>query len=83
MERTKPEPDLVHAALERAGTDPAVMVGDSTWDCRAAERAGVRSIGVLTGGFSEQELREAGARGCSSGSTTCAPRSTRPLCLAV
>ena len=61
VERTKPEPDLVHAALERAGTDSGVMVGDSTWDCRAAERAGVRSIGVLTGGFSEQELREAGA----------------------
>ena len=37
------------------------MVGDSTWDCEAAERAGIASIGVLTGGFSEQELREAGA----------------------
>ena len=39
------------------------MVGDSTWDCEAAERAGIRSIGVLTGGFSEQELRDAGAAG--------------------
>ena len=37
------------------------MVGDSTWDCRAAGNAGVRSIAVLTGGFSEQELAEAGA----------------------
>jgi HAD superfamily hydrolase (TIGR01509 family) len=61
--RTKPEPDLVLAALEKAGSEPddAVMIGDSVWDCRAAERAGVRSIGVLTGGFSEQELLEAGA----------------------
>jgi HAD superfamily hydrolase (TIGR01549 family) len=61
VESTKPEPDLVHAALERAGTDSAVMVGDSTWDCEAAQRAGVQTIAVLTGGFSEQELREAGA----------------------
>ena len=57
VESTKPEPDLVHAALERAGTDSAVMVGDSTWDCEAAQRAGVQTIAVLTGGFSEQELR--------------------------
>jgi phosphoglycolate phosphatase-like HAD superfamily hydrolase len=39
------------------------MIGDSVWDCRAAERAGVRSLGVLTGGFGEEELREAGAAG--------------------
>jgi phosphoglycolate phosphatase-like HAD superfamily hydrolase len=38
-----------------------VMVGDSTWDCKAAKAANVRSLGVLTGGFSEQELRDAGA----------------------
>ena len=37
------------------------MVGDSTWDCEAARRAGIETLGVLTGGFSEQELREAGA----------------------
>jgi phosphoglycolate phosphatase-like HAD superfamily hydrolase len=37
------------------------MLGDSTWDCEAAKRAGVPTIGVLTGGFSEQELRSAGA----------------------
>jgi HAD superfamily hydrolase (TIGR01509 family) len=61
VESTKPEPDLVQAALERAGTDSAVMVGDSTWDCEAAARAGVQTIAVLTGGFSDQELRDAGA----------------------
>ena len=61
VERTKPQPDLVSAAVEKAGGGPAVMIGDSTWDCEAAKRAGLETIGVLTGGFSEQELREAGA----------------------
>jgi HAD superfamily hydrolase (TIGR01509 family) len=63
VEKTKPEPDLVLAALEKAGGEPgeALMIGDSVWDCRAAERAGVRSVGVLTGGFSEAELLDAGA----------------------
>jgi len=61
VERTKPQPDLVAAAVEKAGGGTAVMVGDSTWDCEAAERAGLATIGVLTGGFSDQELLEAGA----------------------
>jgi HAD superfamily hydrolase (TIGR01549 family) len=61
VETTKPEPDLVVAAIEKAGGDGAVMVGDSTWDCEAARRADIPSVGVLTGGFSEQELRDAGA----------------------
>jgi HAD superfamily hydrolase (TIGR01509 family) len=61
VDRTKPEPDLVRAAVEQAGGGPAVMVGDSTWDCEAAGRAGLQTIGVLTGGFSEAELRDAGA----------------------
>jgi HAD superfamily hydrolase (TIGR01549 family) len=61
VEATKPAPDLVEAALERAGGGPGVMIGDSTWDCKAAARAGVETLAVLTGGFSEQELREAGA----------------------
>jgi HAD superfamily hydrolase (TIGR01549 family) len=61
VEATKPEPDLVRAALERAEQDDAVMVGDSTYDCESASRAGVEAIGVLTGGFSREELREAGA----------------------
>jgi HAD superfamily hydrolase (TIGR01509 family) len=59
--RTKPEPDLIKAALEQAGGGDAVMVGDSTWDCEAAKRAGLETIGVLTGGFSDQELTDAGA----------------------
>jgi phosphoglycolate phosphatase-like HAD superfamily hydrolase len=61
VERTKPHPDLIEAAVEKAGNRDAVMVGDSTWDCEAAARAGIPSVAVLTGGFSEQELRRAGA----------------------
>ena len=61
VEATKPEPDLVKAAVEKAGAGEAVMVGDSTWDCEAAGRAGLQTVAVLTGGFSEAELREAGA----------------------
>jgi HAD superfamily hydrolase (TIGR01549 family) len=61
VKASKPEPDIVNAATEKAGGGPAVMIGDSTWDCKAATRAKLPSIGVLTGGFSEQELTEAGA----------------------
>jgi|SRR5579871_3137498 len=61
VDRTKPEPDLVQAALAKAQADEAVMIGDSPWDIEAAARAGVPTIAVLTGGFSDQELRDAGA----------------------
>jgi HAD superfamily hydrolase (TIGR01549 family) len=61
VKATKPEPDLVVAALEKAGSDDAIMVGDSTFDCEAAGRAGIETLAVLTGGFSEQELLDAGA----------------------
>jgi HAD superfamily hydrolase (TIGR01549 family) len=61
VDQTKPEPDLVEAALEKAGTKDGVMVGDSVWDCEAAKRAGIPSIGVLTGGYSADELNDAGA----------------------
>ena len=61
VEATKPEPDLVVAAMEKVDADAAVMIGDSTWDIEAARRAGVETLAVLTGGFSEAELRDAGA----------------------
>jgi HAD superfamily hydrolase (TIGR01549 family) len=61
VEATKPEPDLVAAAMDKAGNGDAVMVGDTTWDCEAAKRADVPTVAVLTGGFSKAELREAGA----------------------
>jgi HAD superfamily hydrolase (TIGR01509 family) len=44
VEATKPEPDLVKAAMDKAGQDDAVMIGDSTWDCEAAKRAGVATV---------------------------------------
>ena len=47
--------------VEKAGGGDAVMIGDSTWDCEAAGRAGLETVAVLTGGFSEAELKEAGA----------------------
>src|SRR5437764_13659488 len=61
VEATKPEPDLVRAALDKAGADEAVMVGDTPWDIEAARQLGIATATVITGGFSEQELHEAGA----------------------
>jgi len=63
VKATKPEPDLVKAALARADAEPgeAVMVGDTPWDVHAARGAGVETIAVLTGGFAIEELRESGA----------------------
>lgn len=61
VEQTKPAADLVQVALEKAGGGPALMIGDSTWDVKAAEAAEVPTVAVLTGGFSEAELRDAGA----------------------
>ena len=63
VESAKPDPDLVEVALTRASVsaEQAVMVGDSVWDVIAASRAGVRTIGVLSGGYSADELLSAGA----------------------
>ena len=62
VEATKPEPDLVEAALEKAETRDALMIGDTVWDVKAAGRAGIETIAVLSGGYGEAELRDAGAR---------------------
>jgi HAD superfamily hydrolase (TIGR01509 family) len=63
VEQTKPQPDLVNSALKKAEADAsdAVMVGDTTWDVHAADRADVPTIAVRTGGFGQDELRDAGA----------------------
>jgi HAD superfamily hydrolase (TIGR01549 family) len=61
VESTKPQPDLVRAAMEKASTEDAVMVGDTPWDIEAAKRAGVATVAVITGGFSRAEVEEAGA----------------------
>jgi HAD superfamily hydrolase (TIGR01549 family) len=61
-EHSKPHPELVEIALSKFGSGgPALMIGDATWDVKAAEGAGVPTLGLLTGGFSESELREVGA----------------------
>jgi HAD superfamily hydrolase (TIGR01549 family) len=63
VEQTKPEPDLIKAALDKVDADgEALLIGDTVWDVKAAKRAGVEALAVLTGGFGEQELRDAGAR---------------------
>jgi HAD superfamily hydrolase (TIGR01549 family) len=61
VQRTKPHPDVVQAALEKAGTNEGAMIGDSRWDIEAAGNAGLETVCVITGGWSEQELRDAGA----------------------
>ncbi|HZP72956.1 MAG TPA: HAD family hydrolase [Gaiellaceae bacterium] len=61
VERTKPHPDVVHAALAKAGTKQGVFLGDSRWDIEAAANAGLETVCVITGGWSEQELRDHGA----------------------
>jgi HAD superfamily hydrolase (TIGR01509 family) len=60
---TKPSPDLLTTALERAGldADDVVVVGDSVWDMEAATRIGAVPVGVATGGTSASELEAAGA----------------------
>lgn len=61
--RGKPEPDLFLASRERLGNraEDCVIVGDAIWDHVGAQRAGMLSVGVLTGGYGEEELYHAGA----------------------
>jgi HAD superfamily hydrolase (TIGR01509 family) len=61
--RAKPEPDLFLACQERLGVAirDCYVVGDAVWDLLAARRAGMLSVGLLSGGYGEDELRAAGA----------------------
>ena len=64
VEATKPAPDLLQVALEKLGEPadaPSVVVGDSVYDVEAARNAGMPAIVVRSGGFGDDELREAGA----------------------
>lgn len=63
VERSKPAPDLVQVALDKARVRPdaAVFVGDTIWDVQACDKAGVPCIGLLSGGISRAELLDAGA----------------------
>jgi HAD superfamily hydrolase (TIGR01549 family) len=60
-EESKPDPELIRAALDGVGTSAACMIGDSTWDVYAATDAGIPTIGLCTGGYGHQELITAGA----------------------
>jgi HAD superfamily hydrolase (TIGR01509 family) len=61
-DRSKPAPDIFAAALERLGSaaSETVVVGDSPYDAQAAGKLGMRTIGLLCGGFAEADLRQAG-----------------------
>ena len=61
-EKSKPHPDIFEAALDRLGMDAgeAIVVGDLPYDAQAAGKIGLRTIGVLCGGFPEKDLRAAG-----------------------
>jgi phosphoglycolate phosphatase-like HAD superfamily hydrolase len=63
VQRAKPDPDLFLAAARRLGVPMAevVVVGDSVWDLLAARRAGSLGVGLLSGGYGEEELQSAGA----------------------
>jgi HAD superfamily hydrolase (TIGR01509 family) len=61
--RAKPEPDLFLLCAQRLGVQPAecYVIGDAVWDLLAARRAGMLSVGLLSGGYGEAELTAAGA----------------------
>jgi len=60
-ENSKPDPDIVKAALKRLGERPedVVMIGDTPYDIEAATRAGIKSIGFRSGGWKDPDLRGA------------------------
>jgi len=62
-ERSKPSPDIFQAALERLKLNPeqTLALGDTPWDIESARNAGVSTVALTSGGWSEAELREAGA----------------------
>ena len=63
VRHAKPDPDLFLAAAERLGAniEHCVVVGDSIWDLLAAQRARALGVGLLSGGYGDDELMRAGA----------------------
>lgn len=62
-DRSKPHPDIFEAALEKldgAPRDAIIVIGDTPYDAEAAAKAGLRTVGLLCGGFPEADLRSAG-----------------------
>ena len=64
---TKPAPDMVALAIEKAGGGPAVVVGDATWDVESATAAGASAVGLRSGGVSAERLLAAGASSVHAG----------------
>jgi HAD superfamily hydrolase (TIGR01509 family) len=62
VDRSKPHPDIFETTLRKLNTDASrvLALGDTPWDAESADKAGVRTIGVTTGGWTEQELYDAG-----------------------
>ena len=62
-QQSKPEPDIFQAALKKLGIEPgdALALGDTPWDVQAAGKAGVKTVALTCGGWTEQELKDAGA----------------------
>jgi len=62
VSRSKPHPDIFETALRRLGAKPdrVLALGDTPWDAESANKAGVQTVGVTTGGWTEQELYDAG-----------------------
>jgi HAD superfamily hydrolase (TIGR01509 family) len=58
---SKPDPDLIEVTLEALGVERGVMIGDTPYDVESAGRAGLKCIGLRSGGYSQAELEEAGA----------------------
>lgn len=64
VESSKPDPDIFQAAWKKVSplsAEQVVVVGDTPWDVKAACKAGLKTIGVRSGGFADEELLEAGA----------------------
>jgi HAD superfamily hydrolase (TIGR01509 family) len=62
-EKSKPHPDIFQAALAKLDNAPpgeVVVIGDTPYDAEAASKAGLRTIGLLSGGWSAKELKQAG-----------------------
>lgn len=61
VDNSKPDPDIVHAALNKVGLDPkeVLMIGDTPYDIESAGKAGVRLVAVLSGGWEDHDLKDA------------------------
>ncbi len=62
VDRTKPHPDVLEAAVRLGSGDAAGLLGDTVWDMEAAGRAGIAAVAVLSGGICESDLLDAGAQ---------------------